>query len=81
MRHDAKIIVAEQLLPGIGEVPMHTEKVMRALDMQMMVQFGGKERTLDDWKILFQMAEPRLKIDKITTPSGSADSFIELSLS
>ncbi|KAH2543399.1 hypothetical protein KXW97_002718 [Aspergillus fumigatus] len=49
----ASIIVAEQVLGQSGTYDWQTERVMRALDMQVMTQFGSKERTFDDWETLF----------------------------
>ncbi|KAF4296052.1 hypothetical protein CNMCM8686_002822 [Aspergillus fumigatus] len=49
----ASIIVAEQVLGQSGTYDWQTERVMRALDMQVMTQFGSKERTFDDWDTLF----------------------------
>jgi hypothetical protein len=80
LKPSAKIILAEQLMPAVGEVPMSTERVMRALDMQMMVQFGSTERTLEDWKDLFRRADHRLILKGVTKPAGSADSFLELQM-
>jgi predicted ribonuclease YlaK len=80
MKEGARILVAEQILAPIGNLPNHTEKIMRALDMQMMVQFGSKERTLEDFGALFELADPRLRIVDLKAPSGSADTFMELML-
>jgi len=78
MKPSAKIIVAEQVLAKPGTVDAHTEKIMRALDMQMLVQFGSKERTLEDWEALFKEADPELEIVGQVKPAGSADTLMEL---
>ena len=54
------------------------ERVMRALDMQMMVQYGSQERTMEDWKTLF--AAVGLKVVKTQRPGGSADTIMEIGL-
>ncbi|KAL8731041.1 MAG: hypothetical protein Q9166_003692 [cf. Caloplaca sp. 2 TL-2023] len=54
------------------------ERIMRALDMQMLVQYGSQERTLEDWDTLF--AEVGLKIKKKERPKGSADTIMEVAL-
>lgn len=51
---------------------------MRALDMQMMIQFGSKERAYEDWDALFKSVDPPLEIVDCVQPVGSADSFMEL---
>ena len=78
MKPGARIIVAEQVLAPPHTGNAQTEKVMRALDMQMLVQFCGKERTLDDWKALFKLADPKLEIVGCIRPEGSADTLLEL---
>ena len=80
MKAGARILVAEQVLAPVGALLNHTEKIMRALDMQMMVQFGSKERTLEDFRTLFALADPRLRIVDLKVPVGSADTLMELML-
>ncbi|KAF7594578.1 hypothetical protein BBP40_008845 [Aspergillus hancockii] len=78
MKPGASIIVAEQVMERPGAVPWYTNRVMRALDMQMMIQFGSKERTYEDWENLFKSADPSFEIVGCVRPAGSADSFMEL---
>ncbi|KAF2753653.1 S-adenosyl-L-methionine-dependent methyltransferase [Pseudovirgaria hyperparasitica] len=78
LKPGASIIVAEQVMSMPGAVDRERERVMRALDMQMMVQFGGKERTLEDWEGLFQRADESLEMVGVVKPDGSADSLIQL---
>ncbi|EEP75423.1 predicted protein [Uncinocarpus reesii 1704] len=78
MKPSARIIVAEQVFGNPGKIDKHTERTMRALDMQMMVQFGSKERTLGDWESLFSLADPSLEIVGYIQPPGSADTLMEL---
>lgn len=44
----------------------------------MMALFNSVERNLDDWKELFKMADPKLKLVKVTKPLGSALAVMEL---
>ncbi|KAE8373983.1 S-adenosyl-L-methionine-dependent methyltransferase [Aspergillus bertholletiae] len=78
MKPGASILVAEQILQSPGTVSWQRERVMRALDMQMMIQFGSKERTYEDWGTLFMSVDPPLEIVGCVHPDGSADSFMEL---
>ncbi|KAL8746746.1 MAG: hypothetical protein Q9190_001264 [Brigantiaea leucoxantha] len=81
MKSGARLVVAEQVLPPIGSVSNHTERVMRGLDMQMLVQFGSQERTAGDWEALFDKASGgRLKITGMEKPKGSADTLMEVVL-
>ncbi|KAL9605394.1 MAG: hypothetical protein Q9179_001410 [Wetmoreana sp. 5 TL-2023] len=54
------------------------ERLMRALDMQMMSQFGSQERTRQDWEELFSGVG--LKIVGMQRPKGSADIIMEVAL-
>ena len=46
----------------------------------MMVLFSGRERTLEEWKELFGKASPRLEIESIACPDGSALSILEVKM-
>ncbi|KAE8324781.1 S-adenosyl-L-methionine-dependent methyltransferase [Aspergillus sergii] len=78
MKPGASILVAEQILQSPGTASWQRERVMRALDMQMMIQFGSKERAYEDWDALFLSVTPPLDIVNCVHPDGSADSFMEL---
>ncbi|KAE8341342.1 hypothetical protein BDV24DRAFT_163476 [Aspergillus arachidicola] len=78
MKPGASILVAEQILQNPGAASWQRERVMRALDMQMMIQFGSKERAYEDWDALFMSVNPPLEIVGCVHPAGSADSFMEL---
>ncbi|KAL8635590.1 MAG: hypothetical protein Q9228_006931 [Teloschistes exilis] len=54
------------------------ERIMRALDMQMLVQYGSQERSREDWERL--LAEVGLDIVGMKKPRGSADTFMEVAL-
>ena len=51
------------------------------MDMEMMVTYNAVERDLQGWKALFAKADHRLKLQKVVTPAGSAQSIMELVLS
>ena len=78
MKAGARIIVIEQVLNSSEATGSQTDQIARALDMQILVQFGGKERTLPEWEALFRLAEPTLEIVNYSKPSGSADTIMEL---
>jgi len=48
--------------------------------MEMMITYNAVERDLEGWKALFAKADKRLKLQRITTPRGSAHSLMELVL-
>jgi hypothetical protein len=45
--------------------------VNRMVDMMMMSLMNGKERELDQWKALFEQADPRFKWNGGIKPDGS----------
>lgn len=54
------------------------ERIMRALDIQMLVQYGSQERSREDWERLF--AGVGLEIIGTRKPKGSADTVMEVAL-
>ncbi|KAL9600478.1 MAG: hypothetical protein Q9219_003129 [cf. Caloplaca sp. 3 TL-2023] len=52
------------------------ERTMRALDLQMLVQYGSGERTREDWDRLF--AGVGLRVVGTRRPRGSADTVMEV---
>ena len=47
----------------------------------MMLVYNAVERDLEGWKALYAKADERLKLKSVVTPSGSAQSVMELVLS
>lgn len=54
------------------------ERTLRSSDMEMMVQFNALEREARDWEDLIKEADPRMRIQNIRKPDGSANSIIEI---
>jgi len=52
----------------------------RTMDLSMMTLVGGKERSGQEWELLMQKADPRLKIVKVSLPPGSQFGLIEVAL-
>ena len=66
MSRKARLMVAERMAPAtITTEPAHVNSTI--IDLQMMVQLGSKERTLDEMEDLFESAE--MKLDRFT-PGG-----------
>jgi len=49
----------------------------RGYDLAMLQNFNSKERDADEWRTLFEQADDRLKLDRISCPPGSILSVIE----
>lgn len=66
MKPASRLLIVERLVPSrIGHVPEHLHATIT--DLQMMVQLGGKERTVEEFDVLF--AATGLKAGTLT-PGG-----------
>ena len=65
MKEGARLIVNEHIVPDPGELNAGIdEKTMRALDLQMMMCLNARERSLEEWRSLFEGASGgRLKFE------------------
>ncbi|KUJ07170.1 O-methyltransferase-like protein [Mollisia scopiformis] len=61
LRHGARIIVNDGVVPELGTLDLLGEKNIRAYDMLMMTLFNARERELEDWITLFTQADKRFK--------------------
>ena len=52
----------------------------RIMDMEMMICYNAVERDVDGWKGLLAKADERLKLQRVVTPPGSAQSVMEFVL-
>ncbi len=75
---NARIVLMETLLPAPGEDGLFKEKLQRGFDLQMMTLVNARERGLEDWKNVVQLAG--LRVLKVNSPKGSALSMIEVGL-
>lgn len=48
--------------------------------MEMMLCFNAIERDMEGWNELFARTDKRLKVHRVATPPGSAQSIMELVL-
>ncbi|KAI1805960.1 S-adenosyl-L-methionine-dependent methyltransferase [Daldinia bambusicola] len=76
----ARVVVMDNIAIHSGTLSTLEERKTRTLDIAMMALFNSVERSLDDWKELFKMADPKLKLVKVTKPLGSALAVMELQL-
>lgn len=81
MEQGAKLFVSERILPDRpGELPLHTEQLLRMTDILMFTLHGAQERTESDFAALFQAADPRLRIDVVRHQPTLAFSTMEVVL-
>ncbi|KAF2848430.1 S-adenosyl-L-methionine-dependent methyltransferase [Plenodomus tracheiphilus IPT5] len=71
---DARLLINDCIVPqrAGGDITRSEENSFRQLDLMMMMLFGAKERTEDDWKKLFKSVDDRLEIVKMHyNPTGA----------
>lgn len=78
LKPGARIIVVETVIQPHGKTPLYMERIVTALDLQMLVAVNAKERTYDDWRRLFAEADPRFELRKVHQPLGCATGLIEV---
>jgi hypothetical protein len=76
----SRILICELVLPPPGVVPVSAERMMVALDMQMLVALPALERSSELWARLLAKADKRLKIKEIHGAPGGPSSIVEVVL-
>lgn len=59
MRTGARVIINDVVLPAPGAVSATEEKTFRLLDVLMKTVCNGREREINDWKVVFEEADER----------------------
>ncbi|KAK4948208.1 hypothetical protein LTR66_014137 [Elasticomyces elasticus] len=80
MASNSKIVIMDGIVPGPHTVTKFEERIMRTMDMEMMLNFNAVERDLESWKALFAKVHRRLRLLQVVTPPGSAQSIMELAM-
>ena len=62
LKPGAQLIIDDFTLYEPGSLPWSAERLRRWMDINMLVFFGSRERTLSDWRELLEAADPRLKL-------------------
>jgi hypothetical protein len=73
-----RVLIMDQVMPPMGTVPSSREREMRVLDLQMMMMFNAKERSMEEWEAIFKAGDARLKTKNVATPPGSVLSIMDL---
>lgn len=71
LKSGAKIIIQDFGLTAPGEGRLADESYERMMDVMMMSLMNGKEREREEWKALFEEADPRYKWGGAMRPDGS----------
>ncbi|PYI03401.1 putative O-methyltransferase [Aspergillus sclerotiicarbonarius CBS 121057] len=59
LKAGSKVVLQEYLLPEPGTMTLLQEMQMRSMDATMLSLFNSRERDVEDWKILFRIADSR----------------------
>ena len=65
LKNGSRVLVSDSVIPPPGVLHGQDEKFVRYLDLQMMVLHNARERTEEDFKRLFEEADPRLRYQKV----------------
>ncbi|KAL9116310.1 MAG: hypothetical protein Q9187_007166 [Circinaria calcarea] len=78
LKDGSTLLINERILPASGSINRVLEKQARLLDMQMLVSLNAKERTAEDWEVLFKKADPRLNLAQVHRLPGSFVAVMEV---
>ena len=62
------LLINDTILPAFNTKTKYEEHLLQQLDIAMLVLAGAKQRTEEEFKILLQQADPRLKVRESRTP-------------
>lgn len=71
--HHSRILICDQVMAEHEPSPQSL-----LYDIDMMALFGGKERTLKEWKLLLQRADSRLQITDIRRTETASATILEV---
>jgi hypothetical protein len=59
------LLINESILPAPGVLPRADERLMRQVDMSMLINVGARLRTEDDFRRIVKAADSRLDITRV----------------
>ena len=65
LRYGVRVLVSDSVIPPPDVLDAQDEKFVRYLDLQIMVLHNARERSEEDFKRLFEKADPRLKYQRV----------------
>jgi hypothetical protein len=48
------------------------------MDLNMLIYFGSRERTLDEWSVLLQAADPRYFLRGVKQVAGQPNTILDV---
>ncbi|KAI1813949.1 putative O-methyltransferase [Poronia punctata] len=77
LKKGAKVLIMEFVMPPPSVLPNLVERRLRAMDVTMLEIGNAKERTLEEWKDLFEKTDERFEMKGVVQPPGSRLSILE----
>jgi len=72
LKRGTEVVICDNVMPAPGEIRSRAQEVrLRSQDMCMAEIQNAHERELEDWKKLFEAADPRFNFVSATLPPGS----------
>lgn len=80
-RYGTKLWIVARILPdGFDELPIHSEKLLRTMDLLTFTLGGNGERSFTHLRKVLETADTRLRIENVRRPLHSVFSVIEIIL-
>ncbi|KAI1809228.1 S-adenosyl-L-methionine-dependent methyltransferase [Poronia punctata] len=77
LKPGARVLIQDMVMPVPGTVPLWREKELRATDMMVASVFNAQERTVDDFKTLFERIDKSFELGNVIEPEGSDLGIVE----
>lgn len=83
MRPGSRIVLCEGIFPPPGSkqwlsLPLPVQRAMSMMDLQMLVLFNAKQRTVEDWKNVIMGADKRLELVNVYKLQGNTFGILEI---
>ncbi|RAH84214.1 O-methyltransferas-like protein [Aspergillus japonicus CBS 114.51] len=78
LRPGARLIVNDYIAPVPGVLSLAKEQRLREMDLIMLTLCNAYEREEQDWKRLFQEADPRFHVRTMSVPKGATEGILEV---
>ncbi|ROT40785.1 O-methyltransferase [Sodiomyces alkalinus F11] len=60
------LLINEAVLPELGAWPAHEERLLRQMDILMLIGLGAKQRTRAEFEDLLKQADPRYEVKSVS---------------
>ena len=78
MRPGVHIIIDDFTLHESGLLSCSEERRRRWMDINMLIFFGSRERSIADWRELLETADPRFKLVDVATTSDQPNAMLQV---